>query len=143
MLIWIYTSEVKTDDRSLSVLEYKRSIYIMYRWTLVVIWKKFDMYKEILCTPKNVMGLTPWRRPIDLRKVLSGTILLSEPMDSVYKQTDENKRKKSVYVWILTKMFWICTMKFRYVHKRIGTYTVREAHDRLRNSRENEFGFIV
>ena len=65
------------------------------------------------------MGLTPWRRPIDLRKVLSGTILLSEPMDSVYKQTDENKRKKSVYDWILTKMFWICTMKFRYVHKRI------------------------
>ena len=62
---------------------------------------------------------------------------------SVYKQTNENKRKKFVYVWILTKMFWICTMKFRYVHKRIGTYTVREAHDRLRNSRENEFGFIV
>src|ERR1051325_6183081 len=26
--------------------------------------------------------------------------------------------------------------------KRIGTYTVREAHDRLRNSRKNEFGFI-
>ena len=31
-----------------------------------------------------------------------------------------------------------------YVHKKnFGTYTVREAHDRLRNSRENEFGFIV
>ena len=27
--------------------------------------------------------------------------------------------------------------------KRIGTYTVREAHDRLRNLRKNEFGFIV
>ena len=47
---------------------------------------------------------------------------------SVDKQTNENKRKKFVYVWILTKMFWICTRKIEYVHKRIGTYTVREAH---------------
>ena len=26
--------------------------------------------------------------------------------------------------------------------KRIGTYTVREAHDRLRNSRKKRFGFL-
>ena len=88
------------------------------------------------------MGLTPWGRPIGLKAVSQGIMLLSIPMDSVYKQTDENKRNKFVYVWILTKRFWICTRKIKYVHKRIGTYTVREAHDRLRNSRENEFGFI-
>ena len=77
------------------------------------------MYKEILCTQKNVMGLTPWWRPIGLKAVSQG-ILSLEPMDSAYKQTDENKWKKFVYVWILTKMFWICTNKAKYVHKGLG-----------------------
>ena len=98
-----------TDDRSLLVLEYVRSICIMYRWTLFE--KKFDMYKEILCTQKNVMGLTPWWRPIGLKAVSQGIMLLSIPMVSVYKQTNENKRKKFVYVWILTMMIWVCTNK--------------------------------
>ena len=89
-------------------------------------WKVFDMYKENMYVHKEC-----W----DLHRE-GGPLLVD-------KQTNENKRKKFVYVWILTKMFWICTRKIEYVHKRIGTYTVREAHDRLRKTRENEFSFIV
>ena len=57
-------------------------------------------------------------------------------MEYVYKQADENKRKKFVYAWIFTKMFEYVQGKFNMYIKRIGTYTVREAHDRLRNSRK-------
>ena len=32
---------------------------------------------------------------------------------------------------------------FEYVHKRIGTYTVREAHDQLRNSRKTLIRFYL
>ena len=78
------------------------------------------MYKEILCTQNNVMGLTPWRRPIGLKAVSQGIMLLSIPMVSVYKQTNENKRKKFVYVWILTMIIWVCTSKTKYVQKGLG-----------------------
>ena len=74
----------------------------------------------------------------------------------IYKR-NENKRSKFVLIWVFTKVSVLCTSKNWYVHKTIGyvhgnnyvhkknfgTYTVREAHDRLRNSRKNEFGFIV
>ena len=79
MVFSVYTSEVKTNDRNLSVLEYLQKV-------------------SVLCTGKNLY----------------------------------------VYEKIL-----ICTRKICMYIKNVGTYTVREAHDRLRNSRENEFGFIV
>ena len=47
----------------------------------VCVWKGFDMYKEILCTQKNVMGLTPRGRPIGLKAVSQGIMLLSIPME--------------------------------------------------------------
>ena len=102
MLICVYTSEVKTNNRSLSVLEYKRSICIMYRWNFVKsVWQKFDMYKEILCTQKNVMGLTPWRRPIGLKAVSQGIMLLSIPMVfSVYTDETENEWSKFICVYM-------------------------------------------
>ena len=66
------------------------------------------------------MGLTPRGRPIGLKAVSQGIMLLSIPMVSVYKQTNENKWKKFVYVWILTMIIWVCTSKTKYVHKGLG-----------------------
>src|ERR1051325_4895624 len=98
------------------------------------------MYKEILCTQKNVMGLTPRWRPIDLKAVSQGIMLLSISMECSVKckQTEEVclyyvqiKRyvhKRNVFVMYKEKYMYI---------KRIfvfGTYTVMEAHDRSRNS---------
>ena len=72
----------------------------------------------------------------------------------IYKW-NENKRTKFVYTWVFTEIFVLYTSKIdMYIKeldmykeiimyiKEFGTYTVREAHDRLRNSRRNEFGFI-
>ena len=47
---------------------------------------------------------------------------------------------KEIIMYI--KEFDMYKEKIMYI-KEFGTYTVREAHDRLRNSRKNEFGFIV
>ena len=71
----------------------------------------------------------------------------------VYKQV--NRRTKVCYTWVFTEIFVLYTSKIdMYIKeldmykeiimyiKEFGTYTVREAHDRLRNSRKNEFGFI-
>ena len=105
-----------TDDRSLSVLEYVRSICIMYRWTLFE--KVWYVQRNIMYT-KECYGTYTVMEAHWLKEISQG-ILSLEPMDSAYKQTDENKWKKFVYVWILTKMFWICTNKAKYVHKGLG-----------------------
>ena len=97
---WFEYTEAKTDDRNCLYLSIKRSICIMYRWNLYV--QGNIMYiKE--CYGTYTVKEAHW-----LKEISQG-ILSLEPMDSVYKQTNENKWKKFVYVWILTKMFWICT----------------------------------
>ena len=111
MLVWVYTSEMNTNDRSLSVLGYVRSICIMYRWNLYV--QGNIMYIKECYGTYTVME-AHWSKEI------SQGILSLEPMDSAYKQTNENKWKKFVYVWILTKIFWICTSNTKYVHKGLG-----------------------
>ena len=81
-------------------------------------------------------------------------MLLLIPMEMVYKQV--NRWTKVCYTWIFTKVSVLCTSKIdmyikrigyvqgnNYVHKRIGTYTVREAHDRLRNSEEKQVRFYL
>ena len=82
-----------------------------------------------------------------MKAVSQGIMLLSIPMECSVKckQTEEVcpyyvqvKRyvhKRNVFVYVQGKI---------YVHKKnFGTYTVMEAHDRSRNSREDEISFIV
>src|ERR1051325_2787423 len=84
-------------------------------------------------------------------------LLLIPMVFNVYTdETETNDRSLSVFEY-LQKVSVLCTGKNLYVYeknlictrkicmyiKNVGTYTVREAHDRLRNSRENEFSFIV
>ena len=72
----------------------------------------------------------------------------------IHKQS-ENKRSKfvctlqrclyyvQVKIVVYMKDFDMYKEKIMYIKEFFGTYTVREAHDRLRNLRKNGFGFIV
>src|ERR1044072_4703131 len=77
MVFGVYASEVKTNDRSLSVLEYLQKV-------------------SVLCTGKS---------------------------------------------WYVHEKNWIYTKKICMYIKNVGTYTVREAHDQLRNSEKKRIRF--
>ena len=77
------------------------------------------------------MGLTPWRRPIGLKAVSQGIMLLSIPMECSVKckQTEEVcPYYVQVKRYVHKRMFlFMYKEKFMYI-KRIGTYTVRETY---------------
>src|ERR1044072_1352910 len=97
--------------------------------------RKYYVHKRMLWDLHRDVG------PLILKAVSQGIILLSISMECSIKckQTEEVcPYYVQVKRYVHKRMFlFMYKEKFMYI-KRIGTYTVREAHDRSRNSRENE-----
>ena len=128
MFIWVYTSEVKTNDQSLSVLEYKK--YLCY------VQMKILYEKYLVCTKKNMYtkDYFVW--------VYTSDVKTNDRSLSVL----EYKRSICImYRWNFVKSVW---QKFWYVQRNImyikecyGTYTVKEAHWLKRNFAQKNSSF--
>ena len=114
----ICTDKSKTKDRILICKRvFSKSICVMYRWKVYLNYLCYVQMKvckkyltKVGYVQRNIMYIKECYGTYTLMeahwlKEISQGILSLEPMDSAYKHTDENKWKKFVYVWILTKMF--------------------------------------
>src|ERR1044072_1649221 len=95
MVFSVYTDETETNDRSLSVFEYLQKIFVLCTGKNLYVYEKILICTRKICMYiKNGWDLHRKGGPLVSEEFQSGIIILLEPMDSVYKQTNENKRKK-------------------------------------------------